>query len=56
MSNKLVIRNNGSGPNELYDLKADAQERVNQFDNPQFLTVKTQLSGELTKWKQKNAV
>jgi arylsulfatase A-like enzyme len=53
---KLVIRNNGSGPNELYDLKADAQERVNQFDNPQFLTVKTQLSGELAKWKQKYAV
>jgi arylsulfatase A-like enzyme len=52
---KLVLRNDGKGPNELYDLRADATERVNQFDNPQFLTVKTQLSGELTRWRQKYA-
>lgn len=52
---KLVLRNDGKGPNELYDLKADARERVNQFDNPQFLTVKTQLTGEWNRWKQKNA-
>ena len=49
---KLVLRKNGNGPNELYDLRADPQERVNQFDNPQFLTVKTQLSEQLNKWKQ----
>jgi len=53
---KLVLRNNGKRPNELYDLKADARERVNQFDNPQFLTVKTQLTGELTRWRQKYSV
>ncbi|HXA52567.1 MAG TPA: sulfatase-like hydrolase/transferase [Candidatus Acidoferrum sp.] len=52
---KLVLRNDGKGPNELYDLRADAQERVSQFDNPQFLTVKTQLSGELNRWRQKYA-
>ena len=51
---KLVLRNDGKGPNELFDLKADARERVNQFDNPQFLTVKTQLTDELKRWKQKN--
>jgi arylsulfatase A-like enzyme len=44
---KLVVRNNGSGPNELYDLRADAQERVNQFDKPEFLTVRTQLTEQL---------
>jgi arylsulfatase A-like enzyme len=53
---KLVLRNDGRGPNELFDLKADAQERVNQFDNPQFLTVKAQLTGELTRWRQKYTV
>jgi arylsulfatase A-like enzyme len=52
---KLVLRNDGKGPNELFDLRADATERVNQFDNPQFLTVKTQLSGELNRWRQKYA-
>jgi arylsulfatase A-like enzyme len=50
---KLVLRNDGKGPNELYDLRADATERVNQFDNPQFLTVKTQLTGEFNRWRQK---
>ena len=53
---KLVLRNDAKGPNELYDLRADAQERVNQFDNPQFLTVKSQLTGELARWRQKYAV
>ncbi len=53
---KLVLRNDTKGPNELYDLRADAQERVNQSDNPQFLTVKSQLTGELARWKQKFAV
>ncbi|HBY63671.1 MAG TPA: sulfatase, partial [Solibacterales bacterium] len=27
---KLVLRNEGEGPNELFDLKGDARERVNQ--------------------------
>lgn len=49
---KLVSRD--GGPGELYDLQADAGERTNQIDNPQFLTVKTQLTGELTAWRQKN--
>lgn len=50
---KLVLRNDGKGPNELFDLKADPTERGSQFDNPQFLTVKAQLSGELKSWRQK---
>jgi arylsulfatase A-like enzyme len=53
---KLVLRNDSRGPNELYDLRADARESVNQFDNPQFLTVKTQLTGELAKWRKTYAV
>jgi len=50
---KLVLRNEGKGPNELYDIRTDPRETVNQVDNPQFLSVKTQLSGELTRWRQK---
>jgi arylsulfatase A-like enzyme len=50
---KLVARD--GGPGELYDLQADHGEKTNQFDNPQFLTVKTQLAGELTQWRQKYA-
>ncbi|MBS1857190.1 MAG: sulfatase-like hydrolase/transferase [Acidobacteria bacterium] len=53
---KLVLRDEGKGPNELYDLTADARERVNQYDNPQFLAVRTQLTGELTRWRQKFTV
>jgi hypothetical protein len=31
----------------------DGRERVNQYDNPQFMTVKVSLQAELSKWKQK---
>lgn len=50
---KLVVRNDGKGPGELYDDKMDARERVNQYENPQFMTVNATLSAELAKWKQK---
>ena len=49
---KLILRNEGKGPGELYDDKVDARERVNQYENPQFLTVKTTHSAELAKWKR----
>ena len=50
---KVVVRNEGTGPNELYDLRIDPREKVNQYDNQQFLTVRTSLSGELAQWKQR---
>ncbi len=43
---KLVLRDDGKGPGELYDDKLDPKERVNQYDNPQFLTVKASLRGK----------
>jgi arylsulfatase A-like enzyme len=49
---KLVVRADGKGPGELYDDKVDPLERVNQYDNPQFLTVKTDLSAQFAKWKK----
>jgi choline-sulfatase len=49
---KLVIRNNGAGPNELFDLRADPREKVNQYSNSQFLTARDRLAAELKQWKQ----
>lgn len=50
---KLVLRNEGKGPNELYDLTVDPREKVNQNDNLQFVTTRTPLAAELAKWKQR---
>jgi hypothetical protein len=30
----------------------DPRERVNQYENPQFVTVRTSLAAELSRWKQ----
>jgi arylsulfatase A-like enzyme len=51
---KVVVRDGGKG--ELYDVQADREEKTNQFENPQYLTVKTQLSAELASFRQKNGV
>ena len=50
---KLIVRNEGKGPGELYDDKVDAREKFNQYENPQFMTVKASLLAELGMWKQK---
>ena len=50
---KLVQREGGKGPGELYDLRMDPREKVNQYGNPQFLTVRTGLTADLAKWKQR---
>lgn len=50
---KLIERDGGKGPGELYDLVADPVEKANQYANQQFMTVKAQLSGELHAWQQK---
>jgi len=49
---KLVSRNDGKGPNELYDLVTDPTEKQNQAENQQFLTIRTELAGILDKWKK----
>jgi arylsulfatase A-like enzyme len=41
---KLVLRNQGKGPNELYDLAVDPRERVNRYDNPGFISIRDQLT------------
>jgi arylsulfatase A-like enzyme len=50
---KLILRDGGKGPNELYDEVADAGERNNQTDNEQFVSVKNTLTNELNNWKQR---
>jgi choline-sulfatase len=50
---KLVVRNDGKGPNELFDLRADPREKVNQYSNPQFLTARDRLAKELSEWKSR---
>lgn len=44
---KLVLRNQGKGPNELYDLAVDPRERVNRYDNPGFISIREQLMLQL---------
>lgn len=52
---KLVLRNNGEGPNELYDLRSDPHEKVNQYANDGFLTVRERLAQELAAWRRRCA-
>jgi arylsulfatase A-like enzyme len=52
---KLVLRNDGKGAGELYDIPVDAAERVNQIDNPEYVSVKNTLGGEIAQWKKQYA-
>jgi arylsulfatase A-like enzyme len=50
---KLVMRDQGKGPGELYDMVADPGEKANQYENPQFMTIRTPMADHLATWKQK---
>jgi len=50
---KLVLRDGGQGPCELFDLKKDPRERVNQYANPAYTTVRERLTRELSAWREK---
>jgi len=50
---KLVWRNNGAGPNELYDLRTDPREKRNENENPAFLTVRDRLVQQLAGWRKR---
>ncbi len=50
---KLVMRKDGEAPSEFYDLKTDSGEVRNQYDNPQFITVRDELYGALVNWRKK---
>jgi choline-sulfatase len=50
---KLVSRDQGKGPGELYDLRSDPREKVNQYDNDEFITVRNRLTQDLEGWRKK---
>ena len=52
---KIVVRNGGSGPNEMFDLYSDPREKNNVWDNPQFVSVRDALVKELAAWRQKTS-
>lgn len=52
---KLVLRNQGAGPNEFYDLGSDPREKQNQYDNAQYITVRDRLTKELAQWRQRTS-
>jgi arylsulfatase A-like enzyme len=49
---KLVSRDEGKGPGELYDLRVDREESANQYDNAQFEDVRNSLAAKLADWRK----
>lgn len=52
---KLVIRNRGEGPNELYYLSRDPREKRNEYENAGFVTVRDRLRRQLDAWLERYA-
>ena len=50
---KLVLRNEGKGPNELYDERSDAREKTNVYNDPRYVTTRDGLTKELAAWRTK---
>lgn len=50
---KLLLRAEGQGANELYDLRKDPNERINQFENQEYADVRSRLETELRAWHEK---
>jgi arylsulfatase A-like enzyme len=50
---KLVLHEDGKGPNELYDLQTDPRERENRYEAGEYASIRPALEGELAKWKQR---
>ena len=48
---KLVLRNNGNGPNEFFDLADDPREKVNQHENPKYLVQRDQMRRAIETWR-----
>lgn len=52
---KVVLRNEGKGPNELFDISADPGEKVNRYDDPQYINVRDRLTRELAAWRKQTS-
>jgi len=47
---KLVRRNDGKGPNELWDLETDPTEHTNRIDDPALRSLRQRLARDLASW------
>lgn len=47
---KLVLRNAGQGPNELFDLQDDPREKRNRYDDAELMGVRDNLTQRLNAW------
>ncbi len=52
---KLVLRDEGKGENELYDIRRDPREMNNRIDDPGVSTVRDGLAARLAQWRRKYA-
>lgn len=52
---KLVLRNEGKGPNEFYDLTKDPREKVNQYENAEYITIRDRLGRDLAEWRKRTS-
>ena len=52
---KLILREEDQGADELYDLRKDPSERINEFENQEYADVRTRLTAELRAWHEKYA-
>ena len=52
---KLLLRAEEQGADELYDLRKDSNERINQFENQEYADARTRLEAELRAWHEKYA-
>ena len=52
---KLVLRNNGNGPNEFFDLANDPREKMNQYENPKFMLERAQMTRAIEGWRRATA-
>ncbi len=50
---KLILREEDQGASELYDLRKDSNERINQFENQEYADVRSRLTAELRTWHEK---
>ena len=48
---KLILRDQGKGPNELYDEVIDPKEQANQVDDARYLNTRQRLTSRLTDWR-----
>jgi arylsulfatase A-like enzyme len=50
---KLLVRPEGLGPDEFYDLRNDPGERVNHYANPSYLDARDRLAAALRTWRER---